>query len=120
MGHYHLIRAIPHRRQAVIQTPSAYTELKKRHRLRQPQEGGAGMAKQAVDFHYLRANVPGSEPRKYATLEGALEAMKDLVHLQRGRGFVTTRDADGKHTSRHPDGRAAQFWAENEQGTIVS
>jgi len=46
--------------------------------------------------------------------------MADLVHLQRGRGFVTTRDTDGKHTSRHPDGRAAQFWAENEQGNIVS
>lgn len=78
------------------------------------------MAKQAIDFHYLRASAPGSEPRKYPTLEGVLAALTDLVHLQRGRGFVTTRDADGKHTSRHPDGRAAQFWAENEQGKIVS
>jgi len=78
------------------------------------------MAKPKIDFIYLRASAPGSEPRKYATLEGALAALKDLVDLQRGRGFVTTRDADGKHTSRHPDGRAAQFWAETEQGHIVS
>jgi len=78
------------------------------------------MTKQKVDFHYLRASALGSEPRKYPTLEGVLAAMADLVHLQRGRGFVTTRDTDGKHTSRHPDGRAAQFWAENEQGNIVS
>jgi hypothetical protein len=78
------------------------------------------MAKQTIDFHYLRSSAPGSEPRKYPSLEGVLAAMKDLVHLQLGRGFVTTRDADGKHTSRHPDGRAAQFWAENEQGNIVS
>jgi hypothetical protein len=78
------------------------------------------MAKQAIDFHYLRASVPGSEPRKYATLEGVLAAVTDLVDLQRDRGFVITRDPSGKHTSRHPDGRAAQFWAEDEQGTIVS
>jgi hypothetical protein len=78
------------------------------------------MAKQRIDFHYLRASAPGSEPRRYLSLEGALAAMTDLVHLQRSRGFVTTRDTDGKHTSRHPDGRAARFWAENEQGNIVS
>jgi hypothetical protein len=78
------------------------------------------MAKQKMEFLYLRASAPGSEPRKYATLEGVLVALKDLVHLQCGRGFVTTREADGKHTSRHPDGREAQFWAENEQGHIVS
>jgi len=78
------------------------------------------MAKQNIDFFYLRASARGSEPRKYTTLEGVLAAMNDLVHLQRGRGFVTTRDTDGKHTSRHPDGRTAQFWAENERGDIVS
>lgn len=78
------------------------------------------MPKQKLDFHYLRASAPGSEPRKYATLQGALAAITDLIDLQRGRGFVTTRAADGKHNSLHPDGRAAQFWAENEQGNIVS
>ncbi len=78
------------------------------------------MAKPKLDFLYLRTSAPGSEPRKYPTLEGVLAATNDLVHLQRGRGFVTTRDADGKHTSRHPDGRTAQFWAENERGEIVS
>jgi hypothetical protein len=78
------------------------------------------MAKQRIGFHYLRANVPGSEPRKYLSLDGVLEATADLIQLQIARGFVTTRDTDGKHTSRHPDGRAAQFWAENERGDIVS
>jgi hypothetical protein len=78
------------------------------------------MAKQRNGFHYLRASAPGSEPRKYLSLDGVLAATTDLIQLQLGRGFVTTRDADGKHTSRHPDGRAAQFWAENERGDIVS
>jgi hypothetical protein len=78
------------------------------------------MAKHKVDYHYLRANVQGSEPRKYDSLQGALAAIKDLLHLQAGRGFLTTREADGKHTSRHPDGREVQFWAENEQGQVVS
>jgi hypothetical protein len=75
-------------------------------------------------YHLIRAlrteGMRFNEPRKYTTLEGALEAMNDLVRLQRGRGFVTTRDTDGKHTSPHPDGRAAQFWAENQLGTIES
>jgi len=78
------------------------------------------MAKKTIEFFYLRAAAPGSEPRKYTTLEGVLAALNDLVHLQRGRGFVTTRDTDGKHASRHPDGRSAQFWAENQVGDIVS
>jgi hypothetical protein len=78
------------------------------------------MPKQKIDFVYLRASAPGSEPRQYATLEGALAALQDLIHLQRGRGFVTVRDPDGKHSSRHADGRVVQFWAENERGHIVS
>lgn len=73
-----------------------------------------------ADYHYLRTNVERSEPRKYGSLESALVAMKDLLHLQNGRGFVTLRDPDGKHSSRHPDGRAVQFWAEDSQGVIVS
>ena len=72
------------------------------------------------DHHYLRTNVQRSEPRKYASLDGALSAMKDLLHLQLGRGFITTRGSDGKHTSQHPDGRAVQFWAEDARGVIVS
>jgi hypothetical protein len=78
------------------------------------------MAKQKVAFYYLKASVPGSEPRKYPSLEGVLAAMKELIYHQLGRGFVTTRETDGKHTTRHPDGRAAQIWAEDEQGNIVS
>jgi hypothetical protein len=77
------------------------------------------MAKQRIGFHYLRAGAPGSEPRKYLSLEGVLAAKADLIQLQLARGFVTTRDTDGKHTSRHPDGRATQLWAENESGDIV-
>jgi hypothetical protein len=73
-----------------------------------------------ADYHYLRTNVERSEPRKYGSLEGATVAMKDLLHLQSGRGFITLRDPDGKHTSRHPDGRSVQFWAEDSQGIIVS
>jgi hypothetical protein len=78
------------------------------------------MAKSKADHHYLRVNVEGSEPRKYGSKEEALAAIKDLLHLQGGRGFVTTLDPDGKHTSRHPDGRAVQFWAENDQGQIIT
>ena len=72
-----------------------------------------------VDYHYLRT-ASLSEPRKYASLAEALTAIKDLIHLQRGRGFITARDNDGKNTSRHPDGRTVQFWAENARGDIVS
>jgi hypothetical protein len=82
--------------------------------------GLGGMATQKNDYHYLRTNIERSEPRKYASLESALAAMKDLLHLQLGRGFVTTREADGKHTSQHPDGRGVQFWAEDSSGIIVS
>ncbi len=78
------------------------------------------MANRNSDYHYLRTNIERSEPRRYASLEAALAAMNDLLHLQRGRGFVTTRDEDGKHTSRHPDGRGVQFWAEDSAGAIVS
>ena len=77
------------------------------------------MSVREVDYYYLRAAAQ-SEPRKYASLEEAITAIKDLIHLQRGRGFITTRDADGKNTSRHPDGRSVQFWAENAHGDIVS
>jgi hypothetical protein len=77
------------------------------------------MTVREVDYHYLRTSAQG-EPRKYPSLEEALYAMNALIHLQRGREFVTTRDEDGKHTSRHADGRAVQFWAENERGEIVS
>jgi len=77
------------------------------------------MAVREVDYHYLRTSAQ-SEPRKYPSLTEALTAIKDLLHLQRGRGFITTRDNDGKHTSRHPDGRAIQFWAENERGDVAS
>ena len=62
------------------------------------------MATRQSDYHYLRTNIDRSEPRRYASLEAALSAMKDLLHLQGGRGFVTERESDGKHTSRHPDG----------------
>jgi hypothetical protein len=78
------------------------------------------MATRKSDYHYLRTNIERSEPRRYASLETALAAMKDLVHLQGGRGFITTREPDGKHTSRHPDGRGVQFWAEDSSGVIVS
>jgi hypothetical protein len=77
------------------------------------------MAVQEVDYHYVRTSSQ-SERRRYSSLAEALIAIKDLIHLQRGREFTTTRDDDGKHTSRHPDGRAVQFWAENERGDIVS
>jgi hypothetical protein len=77
------------------------------------------MSVREVDYYYLRAAVQ-SEPRKFASLEEALTAIKDLIHLQRGRGFITTKDNDGKNTSRHPDGRSVQFWAENARGDIVS
>jgi hypothetical protein len=78
------------------------------------------MATRKNDYHYLRTNIERSEPRTYPSLDAALAAMKDLLHLQVGRGFITTRDADGKHTSRHPDGRGVQFWAEDSSGVIVS
>lgn len=78
------------------------------------------MATKKSDYHYLRTNVERSEPRQYGSLDGALAAMKDLLHLQSGRGFVTVRESDGKHTSQHPDGRAVQFWAEDARGVIVS
>lgn len=80
----------------------------------------ASLSKPSIDYHYLRASAPGSEPRRYASLEGVLAAMTDLIQLQGGRGFATTRDPDGKHTSRHPDGRVVQFWAENGRSDIVS
>jgi hypothetical protein len=72
------------------------------------------------DYHYLRAAAPGSEPRQYACLDAALAAVQDLLHLQRGRGFAAIREPDGKILSRHPDGRAVKFWAENGHGDIVS
>ena len=78
------------------------------------------MATRKSDFHYLRTNIERSEPRRYPSLEAAMAAMKELLHLQGGRGFTTTREADGKHTSRHPDGRGVQFWAEDAEGVIVS
>ncbi len=77
------------------------------------------MTVQEVDYHYLRTSA-NSEPRRYTSLAEALTAIKDLIHLQRGWEFVPTRDDDGKHKSRHADGRAVQFWAENERGEIVS
>jgi hypothetical protein len=49
-----------------------------------------------------------------------MAAMDDLLRLQKERGFDTIRDGAGRHTSRHSDGRTVQFWAENEQGDIVS
>jgi len=73
-----------------------------------------------VDYHYLRANVVGGEPRKYSSLVEALTALTDLVQLQHDRGFETIRDATGRHSSRHSDGRFVQFWAENHRGEIVS
>ena len=73
-----------------------------------------------MNEHYLRVGAAGSEPRMYHSLERALAAMTDLVHLQGERGFITTRNADGKHVSRHPDGRTVQFWAENALSIIVS
>jgi hypothetical protein len=77
------------------------------------------MAVREVDYHYLRTSAQ-SEPRKHPSLAEALTAIKDLLHLQRGRVPITTRETDGKHTSRHPDGRAVQFLAENERGDVVS
>jgi hypothetical protein len=78
------------------------------------------MAKRKIDYCYLKVNIQGSEPRKYPSLEEALAAIKDLLHLQSGRGFLTIREANGRHISRHPDGREVQFWAENAQGQVVS
>jgi hypothetical protein len=78
------------------------------------------MAKPKIEYFYLRASAQGSEPRRYPSVEGVLSAMEGLLQLQLERGFVTTRDSDGKHVSRHPDGRSAQFWAENDRGDIVS
>lgn len=77
------------------------------------------MAKQLSGFYYLRTSAQGSEPRKYLSLVGVLAAMAELVQLQRERGFVATAEADHKSTSRHPDGRIVQLWAENERGEIV-
>jgi hypothetical protein len=77
------------------------------------------MSVREVDYHYVRTAAQ-SEPRKYPSSAEALAAIKDLIHLQRGRGFNTTRDHDGKNTSSHPDGRTVQFWAENARGEIVS
>jgi hypothetical protein len=78
------------------------------------------MTVREVDYHYLRTNVALGEPRKYSSLESALAAIEGLLRLQRERGFDTVRDAAGKHTSRHQNGRSVQFWAENERGVIVS
>ena len=78
------------------------------------------MAIREVDYHYLKTSAVRGEPRKYPSLADALAAMKDLLQLQNGRGFDTIRDEAGKHTSRHPDGRTVQFWAEDERGVIVS
>jgi hypothetical protein len=92
---------------------SIYGAAKMRHlsQARVTNRGFGGMATRKHDYHYLRTNIDRSEPRKYASLEGAMAAMRDLLHLQGGRGFITTREPDGKHTSRHPDGRGVQFWA---------
>jgi hypothetical protein len=81
---------------------------------------GINLVRRKMDFHYLKVAAPGGEPRVYPSLEGALEAIKDLFQLQLARGFTTARDADGRNTSRHPDGRTVQFWAENGRGDIVS
>jgi hypothetical protein len=77
------------------------------------------MSVREVDYHYVRTGSQ-SEPRKYAFLAEVLTWIKDLINLQRGRGFVTTRENDGKNSSPHPDGRTVQFWAENARGDIVS
>jgi hypothetical protein len=82
--------------------------------------GFGGMANRKSDHHFLRTNIDRSEPRRYGSLEAAMSAMNELLHLQSGRGFVTEREPDGKHTSRHPDGRGVQFWAEDSRGSIVS
>jgi hypothetical protein len=78
------------------------------------------MAKREVDNHYLKTSAVRAEPRRYSSLADVLAAMKDLIQLQNGRGFNTVRDDTGKHTSRHPDGRVVQFWAEDRRGAIVS
>jgi hypothetical protein len=78
------------------------------------------MAVRKVDYHYLRTNVVRAEPRRFPSLTEAMAAMDDLLRLQKERGFDTVRDGAGRHTSRHLDGRTVQFWAENEQGDIVS
>jgi hypothetical protein len=78
------------------------------------------MTSPKADCHYLKTNVPRSEPRMFASLEAVQIAIKDLLQLQDDRGFTTVRDTAGKHTSRHPDGRTTQFWAENARGDIVS
>lgn len=77
------------------------------------------MSMREVNDHFVRTAAQ-SEPRKYPSSAEALAAIKELIHLQRGRGFITTRDHDGKNTSRHPDGRSVQFWAEDARGNIVS
>jgi hypothetical protein len=73
-----------------------------------------------MDFYYLRVAAAGSEPRIYPSVQGVLDAIRDLSELQIARGFVTARGTDGKNTSRHPDGRSVQFWAEDGRGAIVS
>jgi hypothetical protein len=101
---------------------SRYTDLKENDILCHVliQREGARMAVREVDYHYLRTNVVRAEPRRFPSLTEAMAAMDDLLRLQKERGFDTVRDGAGRHTSRHLDGRTVQFWAENEQGDIVS
>jgi hypothetical protein len=78
------------------------------------------MTMRNVDYHYLRTTGTRGEPRKYASASEAKAAVHDLIELQAGRGFATTKDPAGKFESRHPDGRSLQFWIESERGDIVS
>jgi len=78
------------------------------------------MTSRDVDYHYLRTSATKGEARRYASAAEAKAALHDLIELQVGRGFATTKDHAGKFESRHPDGRNLQFWIESERGDIVS
>jgi hypothetical protein len=70
--------------------------------------------------HYLRTSLRRGESGKYRSETEAMSAMSDLIELQSGRGFKTTREKTGKYMSKHPDGRSLQFWVESQAGEIVS
>jgi hypothetical protein len=78
------------------------------------------MAVREADYHYLRTNVVRAEPRRFPSLTEAMAAMTTFFGFRKRGASTTVRDGAGRHTSRHSDGRTVQFWAENEQGDIVS
>ena len=69
---------------------------------------------------YLKMTGFQTEVRRYESEAQAEIALAEAIELHRNRGFVVKRDADGKHLTIHPDGKAAQIWIENEAGVVVS